>query len=136
MDLYQEVTNRIMEQLESGNIPWEKPWISTGNAVSHATGKPYSLLNQMLLGRPGEYVTFKQCQAEGGKVRKGEKSQMVVFWKWIEEKDPDTEEVKQVLLILSVPRCSVCGGTSASYMKPASRKEYGRRGCKIKHYSN
>jgi len=76
MDLYQEVTNRIMEQLESGIIPWEKPWISAGNAVSHATGKPYSLLNQMLLGRPGEYVTFKQCQAEGGKVRKGEKSSM------------------------------------------------------------
>jgi len=76
MDLYQEVTNRIMEQLENGIIPWEKPWISAGNAVSHATGKPYSLLNQMLLGRPGEYVTFKQCQAEGGKVRKGEKSSM------------------------------------------------------------
>ena len=60
MDLYQEITNRIMEQLENGIIPWEKPWISTRNAVSHATGKPYSLLNQMLLGRPGEYVTFKQ----------------------------------------------------------------------------
>ena len=90
MDLYQEVTNRIMEQLENGIIPWEKPWISAGSAVSHATGKPYSLLNQMLLGRPGEYVTFKQCQQEGGKVRKGEKSSMVVFWKWIEEKDPDT----------------------------------------------
>ena len=74
MDLYQEVTNRIMEQLENGIIPWEKPWISAGNAVSHATGKPYSLLNQMLLGRPGEYVTFNQCQQEGGKVRKGEKS--------------------------------------------------------------
>jgi len=92
MDLYQEVTNRIMEQLESGIIPWEKPWISAGNAVSHATGKPYSLLNQMLLGRPGEYVTFNQCQAEGGKVRKGEKSQMVVFWKWIEQEDEETGE--------------------------------------------
>ena len=34
MDLYQEVTNRIMEQLENGIIPWEKPWISAGNAVS------------------------------------------------------------------------------------------------------
>jgi len=54
MDLYQEVTNRIMEQLENGLIPWQKPWISVGNAISHATSKPYSLLNQMLLGRAGE----------------------------------------------------------------------------------
>ena len=92
MDIYKEVTNRIMEQLENGLIPWRKPWISVGNAISHATGKPYSLLNQMLLGRPGEYVTFNQCQQEGGKVRKGEKSQMVVFWKWIETEDEESVE--------------------------------------------
>ena len=117
MDLYQEVTNRIMEQLENGIIPWEKPWISAGNAVSHATGKPYSLLNQMLLGRPGEYVTFKQCQQEGGKVRKGEKSSMVVFWKWLEEKDPDTEEVKQIpfLRYFNVFHIDQCEGLTAKH---------------------
>ena len=117
MDLYQEVTNRIMEQLENGLIPWEKPWISAGNAVSHATGKPYSLLNQMLLGRPGEYVTFNQCQQEGGKVRKGEKSSMVVFWKWIEEKDPDTEEVKQIpfLRYFNVFHIDQCEGLTAKH---------------------
>ena len=119
MDLYQEVTNRIMEQLESGIIPWEKPWISAGNAVSHATGKPYSLLNQMLLGRPGEYVTFKQCQAEGGKVRKGEKSSIVVFWKWIEEKDPDTDEIKQIpfLRYFNVFHISQCEGLTANHLQ-------------------
>jgi len=117
MDLYQEVTNRIMEQLENGIIPWEKPWINAGNAVSHATGKPYSLLNQMLLGRPGEYVTFNQCQQEGGKVRKGEKSSMVVFWKWIEEKDPDTEEVKQIpfLRYFNVFHIDQCEGLTAKH---------------------
>ena len=61
-DLYQEITDRIMEQLENGIIPWQKPWVSSGSAVSYATGKPYSLLNQMLLGRPGEYATFRQIQ--------------------------------------------------------------------------
>ena len=91
MDLYQEVTNRIMEQLENGIIPWEKPWISAGNAVSHATGRPYSLLNQMLLGRPGEYATFKQIQQAGGYVKKGQKASMVVFWKWIEQEDEEIE---------------------------------------------
>lgn len=117
MDLYQEVTNRIMEQLESGVIPWEKPWISAGNAVSRATGKPYSLLNQMLLGRPGEYVTFKQCQAEGGKVRKGEKSSMVVFWKWLEEEDKETGEMKRIPLLryFNVFHIDQCEGLTAKH---------------------
>ena len=79
MDIYQVVTNRIMDQLDSGIIPWHKPWIASGSAVIHITGKPYSLLNQMLLNKPGEYVTFKQCQAEGGKIRKGEKASMIVL---------------------------------------------------------
>lgn len=54
MDIYQVVTNRIMDQLDSGIIPWHKPWIASGSAVSHITGKPYSLLNQMLLNKLGE----------------------------------------------------------------------------------
>ena len=78
------------------NGVWEKPWIACGKAVSHATGKAYSLLNQMLLGRPGEYLTFKQCQEAGGRVRKGEKAHMVVFWKWIETEDEETGEKKEV----------------------------------------
>ena len=72
MDIYKEITDRIIAEMEQGIIPWEKPWIAAGRCVSHTPGKPYSLLNQMLLGRAGEYVTFKQCQQEGGRVRKGE----------------------------------------------------------------
>ena len=117
MDLFQEVTNRIMEQLENGLIPWQKPWIASGNCISHATGNPYSLLNQMLLGRPGEYVTFNQCHQEGGKVRKGEKSQMVVFWKWIETEDEETGEKKEVpfLRYFNVFHIDQCEGLTAKY---------------------
>lgn len=82
-DLYQEITNRIMSQLEAGVVPWHKPWAVSGMALSHVNGKPYSLLNQLMLGEPGEYITFKQCQAEGGKIRKGAHSRMVVFWKML-----------------------------------------------------
>lgn len=95
MDIYAAITDRIIAQMEQGIIPWQKPWISSGKAISHATGKPYSLLNQMLLGRPGEYLTFRQCQEAGGKVKKGEKSSMVVFWKWIEQEDEETGETKE-----------------------------------------
>ena len=117
MDIYAAVTDRIIAQMEQGIIPWEKPWISCGKAISHATGKPYSLLNQMLLGRPGEYLTFKQCQEAGGRVRKGEKSSMVVFWKWIEQKDEETGEKKEVpfLRYYNVFHIDQCEGISAKH---------------------
>ena len=89
MDIYQEITNRIISQMEQGTIPWRKPWVSSGNRISYATGKPYSLLNQMLLGRPGEYLTFNECHKAGGYVRKGEKASMVVFWTWLQKEDEE-----------------------------------------------
>ena len=117
MDLYKQITNRIILEMEQGNIPWHKPWIAKGKCISHSTGKPYSLLNQMLLGKPGEYVTFKQCQQEGGQVKKGEKANMVVFWKWVEQKDEETEEVKQIpfLRYFNVFHIDQCEGLSAKY---------------------
>ena len=119
MDIYKEVTDRIMAQLENGIIPWQKPWIASGNAISHVTGNAYSLLNQMLLGRPGEYVTFAQCQKEGGRVKKGEKSSMVVFWKFIEQEDEETHEKKQVpfLRYFNVFHIDQCEGLKAKHQK-------------------
>ena len=80
MDLFQIITDRIVAELEQGVIPWQKPWSGTQGAISHTTGKRYSLLNQMLLGcRSGEFVTFKEAQREGGHIKKGEKASMIVF---------------------------------------------------------
>ena len=126
MDIYAEVTSRIISQMEQGIIPWQKPWIASGQAISHSTGKPYSLLNQMILGKPGEYITFKQCQQEGGRVRKGEKAQMVVFWKFIEQEDEETREKKQVpfLRYYNVFHIDQCEGLTAKHMPelPATAK--------------
>jgi len=90
-NVYEIITDRIIDQLQQGIIPWNKPWVGYSRvggtvrisacAVSHTTGKPYSMLNQLLLGRSGEYITWKQLQAEGGKVKKGAKQQIVCFWK-------------------------------------------------------
>ena len=99
--IYEMVTNRIIEELEKGVIPWQKPWGGMeGGAVSGTTGKPYSLLNQMILGKPGAYYTFNQIQKLGGRVRKGEKAQMVVFWKQIpvKEQDKQTGEQKETIV--------------------------------------
>lgn len=85
------VTDRIIEELEKDVIPWKKPWKSISNgAYNRVSKKPYSLLNQLMLKHEGEYATFKQWQEMGGKIKKGAKSEFVVFWKMLsveEEKD-------------------------------------------------
>lgn len=90
IDIYGEVTDRIIKELESGIIPWEKPWTGVmSGAISRTTGRAYSLINQILLGKPGEYLTYKQAIAEGGNVRKGAKGRMVVFWKMLKRELKD-----------------------------------------------
>ena len=92
MDLFQIITDRIVAELEQGTIPWQKPWSGVQGAISHTTGKRYSLLNQMLLGcRSGEFVTFKEAQREGGHIRKGEKASMIVFWKFLDSAKRDDD---------------------------------------------
>lgn len=101
--VYEMVTDRIIEQLENNIIPWQKPWTGVrSGAFNRISKKPYSLLNQMLLQHEGEYATFKQWQDLGGHVRKGEKSEMVCFWKIqpIEEDQEDgTKVLKQIPLL-------------------------------------
>lgn len=104
--VYQMVTDRIIQELESGNIPWRKPWtsgtLSSNVAYNRITKKPYSILNQMLLGKPGEYATYKQWTSLGGHVRKGEKSSFVVYWNMldVEEKDNNGELQKKQIPFL------------------------------------
>lgn len=107
MNVYQMVTDRIIEQLEKGIVPWQKPWsgagLADGGAINYVTRKPYSLLNQILLGREGEYLTFKQVKDLGGDVKKGAKSGMVVFFTMMttskkKQKDEDGNEVEITII--------------------------------------
>lgn len=91
------VTDRIIEQMEKGIIPWQEPWTGgTGVAISYNSRKPYSFLNQLLLGKPGEWLTWKQIQDLKGTVKKGTKSKFVVFYQWVEKKveNPDTKGIE------------------------------------------
>ena len=123
MDIYAEITGRIIDQMEQGIIPWERPWIGSNAAISYATGKPYSLLNQMLLGEPGEYLTYKQCIQAGGHVRKGEKSRMVVFWKWLQQEDEETGEIREIpyLRYYNVFHISQCENITPRYIISSCR---------------
>ena len=116
INVYEMVTDRILAELEKGNIPWHKPWIRPSVqykgirievdpqscAYSRSTGRPYSMLNQMLLRQPGEWATYNQIAEAGGKVRKGEKASLVVFWKFIESKKVTAsgdEEVERIPML-------------------------------------
>lgn len=103
MTVYEMVTSRIISELENNRIPWRKPWTGTrAGAYNRINKRPYSLMNQLLLKNDGEYATYKQWHDLGGQVRKGEKSEFVVFWK-IDEKittNENGEEVKKQSAIL------------------------------------
>ena len=91
--LYQEITEKIIAELEGGNLPWVQPWGS--NAVSAplampknaATGRRYFGINVLILwgavvqhGFPGQcWLTFHQALGLGGCVRKGERGTTVVY---------------------------------------------------------
>lgn len=102
--LCQQVTDKLVALMEQGVNPWRCPWSggSCDEAISHTTGKPYSFLNQMLLGfKPGEYLTITQIKAEGGMVKKGAKSQIIVYWvtgyhKLINDEEENGEPFKKV----------------------------------------
>lgn len=68
--VYQMVTDRIIEQINKGVIPWLKPWHLAGTseevAINYVSRKPYSTLNQWILMEPGEYLTFTQIKALKG----------------------------------------------------------------------
>ena len=82
--VYDIVTDKILAALDSGTVPWRKPW-SAGIPRNAATNRPYHGINVMLLGmtpyQDQRWLTFKQATQLGGNVRKGERSNLVVFWK-------------------------------------------------------
>lgn len=91
--LYDDITNKIIAELEAGRVPWVQPW---GTAAAKAplampknaaTGRQYSGINVLILwgsviehGFPGQsWLTFRQALALGGNVRKGEHGTTVVY---------------------------------------------------------
>src|SRR5579863_3575252 len=91
--LYDEITTKIISELEAGRLPWVQPW---GTAAAKAplamptnavTGRQYSGINVLILwgaaiehGFTGQsWLTFRQALSLGGNVRKGEHGTTVVY---------------------------------------------------------
>jgi antirestriction protein ArdC len=91
---YDVVTESIIKQLESGVAPWRKPW-RTEMPVNLVSKKEYRGINIFLLACQGYgsryWLTYRQAQALGGSVRKGEHGSRVVFWKIGEYRKENSE---------------------------------------------
>lgn len=80
-NIFEVVTNQIVKQLNEGIVPWRRPW-STSGPKSYVSNKEYSGVNVFLLqsGYKSPYwITFKQCQKQGGSIRAGEHGSPIVF---------------------------------------------------------
>ncbi len=82
-NIYEKVTNLIIEQLKKGHIAWENPVIDGCRPQNLITGHIYRGLNPLLLSLSDTpyFITFNQIQDIGANLKKGSKSFPVVFWK-------------------------------------------------------
>lgn len=88
VDVYQKVTDKIINLLEQGDIVWKKSWSDYGLARNHVTGNTYKGINFLILNfcSPHEapiFMTFNQVRKSGGKIRKGAKSLPVIYYNMV-----------------------------------------------------
>ena len=99
-NVYQTITDRIIDGLRKGVVPWHKPWCGPQeHPRSLASGKKYRGINAFMLST-AEYaapywLTYKQARDRDGHVRKGESGYPCVYWNWTEKENPETGEKKK-----------------------------------------
>jgi len=141
-NLYKEVSERILAELEAGVLPWVKPWSAvagSGQVCNATTNRPYSGVNVVLLWMTMQatgytqprFLTFKQAQELGGNVRKGEKGTKVYFVSSLEVQDKNNEdETKRIPFLkeYTVFNVAQCDGLpervmSLGAVKPRNKEE-------------
>lgn len=137
-DVYTIVTNRIIEQLEKGTVPWKQPWTESGLPKNLITKRPYRGINVLLLSSLGYthnlFLTFRQIKEVGGTVKKNEKSNIVVFWNWIEPRSEGNgngnggvkEAVRKIpfLRYYTVFNIEQCDGIPDKFIPAVTREAY------------
>lgn len=104
-DVYQSVTDKIINALEKGTVPWRVPWVA-GGPVSLRSNKRYRGVNVFLLSLAGygdpRWGTFKSVKDAGGYVRKGERGTTIILWKPTKRRgeDENGEENETPYLLL------------------------------------
>jgi len=139
-DIRTSITNRIVEALKAGKIPWRKPWSEVPDPVRLPTNfsskRAYSGINVPLLwltqhekGYPISYwASFQQWKASGASVRKGERSSQIVFYRQVKktvEQEDGTKKVETfpVLRTWSVFNVSQVDGPVAEQFKAKPQQD-------------
>jgi antirestriction protein ArdC len=104
-DFRQEVTDRIINMLQNGVAPWQKPWnpadASLGMPMNPTTGKAYRGGNAIHLMATGlhrgygdpRWMTYRQAAALEWQVRRGEKGTQIEFWEVKAGRDTRSEPI-------------------------------------------
>ena len=105
IDVYNKITNIIIEQLESGKIPWENPNIQGIRVQNLITGHRYTGVNTLILQMSDTpfFMTFKQAKNIKASIKKGAKSFPVVYWnittKTVEDEETGEEEERTFFIL-------------------------------------
>ena len=104
--VYEIVTDKIIKLMEEGQIPWNKPWMGgfAGMPKNYVSKRPYQGINVWLLAfaefSSPYWMTFKQANQLGARVKKGSEGTIIVFWRMIEGKKTLKNGKKEVIPFL------------------------------------
>src|SRR5438045_3446901 len=132
VDVYKIVTDRIIELLEQGTVPWQKPWSGGGMPANMLSKRPYRGINLWLLlslnYANNLFLTWDQLKKIGGSVKQGEHGHVVVFWKTLSKTNTpgDTEKKKQtpILRYYKVFNIEQCRDLPEGIVEPLVQKEH------------
>ena len=108
--IHEEIAQLFIAKLEQGVVPWRCPWQGgkpVGLPHNAQSKRKYSGVNVVLTWLAAAehgfasngWLTYKQAQALGGNVRKGEKSTKIIFFQMLETKDKATGKAKAVPML-------------------------------------
>ena len=105
--LYQQITEKIVASVESGALPWRRPWTSL--RPRNLKGRGYRGINRLVLGMaPHEdprWATFNQVSALGGHVSKGERGTQIQLWLRDEDENGRERLVSRVYTVFNLEQC-------------------------------
>lgn len=116
-DVYQIITDLIIDRLEKGSIPWKKSYNAFGSASNYITKKHYQGINYFILNSFDHeypfYLTFKQASDLGGKVKKGSKSIPVTYWNFTYT----DKESKKKISLEEAKKLPASQGSKSAFLK-------------------
>lgn len=132
LDVYQIVTDRIIELLEAGTVPWQKPWTDAGMPANLLSKRPYRGVNFWLLlslnYERNLFLTWDQLKKIGGSVNQGEHGHVVIYWKKPVKREGASEDERDekppILRYYKVFNIAQCRDLPENVVGPIERKEH------------